>query len=126
MQASLSDPVLIDIIWARVEPTSFLSKQQFVYGMEGWKISPVWIGGEIAFVTATNGPAFHFQSMGTGHKLSRGMITDFLGKIIAEHGYATTRTPKDDERQNRFNRLFGFTAVGEDTFDIHYRIERLR
>ena len=125
-QANLPDPALMDVLWAQAEPTWFLSKELFMRGMDGWDIKPVWCGGELAFITASNGPAFHFQSLGTKHPISRQMIKAFLQAIIDKHGYATTKTPKDDERQNRFNRAFGFEAVGEDDFDVHYKITRLR
>jgi len=124
--ANIPDPVLMDMLWAKTEPTSFLSKELFIRGLDGWNIKPVWMDDELAFVTAQRGPDFHFQSMGGGHKLTRAMINDYLQKIINEHGYAATKTPVDDVKQRRFNELFGFKVVGEDEYEIHYRIEGLR
>lgn len=83
------------------------------------------IEGELAFVGGKKGPHFHFDSFGTKHRLPMSVIRPYLQQIIDEHGFALTKTPRDDERQHRFNRRFGFTPCGEDALDIHYRIERL-
>lgn len=116
---------LQDLLWEKAEPLLFISKEAFLEWLEGWTIEPVYIEGELAFATLQKGPLFHFQSFDTKHPIKRKMIREFLGKIIAEHGYAETRTPIDDERQHHFNRLMGFEMVGEDAFDTHFRIERL-
>lgn len=115
---------IVDRLWAVAEPNVFISKECFVNNLDGWEIEPVHIEGELAFATLTNGAAFHFQSFGTGKRISLSMIRDFLEKIIAVHGYATTKTPKEDARQHRFNLRFGFVVIGEDEYDIHYRIEQ--
>ncbi len=117
---------MLDLLWEHRHPLLFVSKEVFAKALEGWDIRPVEIAGVLAFITLQNGPDFHFQSLGTGHQLSRAMILTFVQAIIDQHGYATTKTPKEAQRQHRFNRLFGFEVVGEDEFDIHYRIERLR
>lgn len=117
---------LIDRLWEQAEPVVFISKAEFVKNLEGWDIRPLEIEGDLAFIVMTKGPAFHFQSLGTGHTVTRQIIRRCLQPLIAAHGYATTRTPKDDARQHRFNLILGFKAVGEDDYDIHYRIEKLR
>lgn len=116
---------LLEKMWEQIEQSVFISKDQFISALDGWKIEPVSINGKLALLTMANGPAFHFHSFGTGKSLTRKMICDYLRGIIAQHGYATTKTPKHDERQNRFNLLFGFTLTHEDEYDRHYRIERL-
>ena len=115
---------LIDLLWECREPLVFVTKEQFVSNLEGWKIEPVIIVGEIAYITAIKGPSFHFQNVGKRHRITLRMIKDFLKPIIDEHGYAETHTPKYDGRQRRFNERFGFRNVGEDEYDIHYRIDR--
>jgi hypothetical protein len=123
MELSRSD--LAERLWKDVEPTVFITKEQFISGLDGWDLEPVFIDGQLAILTMAKGPAFHFHSFGTGRSLTRKMICDYLRPIIAEHGYATTKTPKHDERQNRFNLLFGFSLTHEDEYDRHYRIEAL-
>lgn len=115
----------IDLLWERAEPLLFISKEEFVKQYEGWQIEPVHIEGELAFITITKGPAFHFQSMGTKHQITRKMIRDFLQKLIDQYGYATTHAPIEDARQHRFNLLIGFQFEGERGFDRFYRIDRL-
>lgn len=114
-----------DRLWEQAEPHLFIAKDEFLKNLDGWEIKPVEVDGELAFATLVKGPAFHFQSFGTRHPISLRMIKEFLRTLIDQHGYATTKTPKEDTRQHRFNRLLGFQAVGEDEFDIHYRIEKI-
>ena len=116
---------LTDILWGKASPSLFITKEAFVQNLAGWDIKPVMVDGVLAFITVQKGPDFHFQSLGTGHRITLRMIRDFLEPIIREHGFAATRTPKGDTRQRRFNERFGFKQVGEDVFDIHYRIEEL-
>ena len=46
--------------------------------------------------------------------------------IIDREGYVLTKTPKEEERQRRFNEAIGFEKIGEDEYDIHYRLDRMR
>lgn len=117
---------LVDLLWNDLRGDLYITKDQFVQSLDGWTIDPVSVDGKVAFLTLRKGPRFHFQSLGTRHRITRKMIREFLAPIIAEHGYALTNTPKDDERQRRFNELFGFKAVGEDEFDIYYRLDAMR
>lgn len=106
--------------------TLFIPKEQFVRTLGDWTVERFVIDGELAFAALSKGPEFHFQSFGTGHPITPTMIREYLRKIIDEYGYAKTATPKEDVRQHRFNLRFGFTVTGEDEYDVHYRIERLR
>ena len=116
---------ILDLMWAKVEPTIFLTREEFMRGMAEWETGVHYEAGAPAFITAINGPEFHFQSLDTGKPLSRAVIRRFLNRIIGEHGYAQTRTPKEPEyeRQHRFNRLFGFEPVAEDEYDVIYRYD---
>ena len=117
---------IIDRVWELAEPMVFMPKEEFVRNLDGWDLQAVEINGCVAFVTAQNGPKFHFNSLGGSHQITRRMIADFLQPIIARYGHAETRTPKDDWRQRRFYEAFGFVAVGEDYYDILYRIQKIR
>jgi hypothetical protein len=116
---------LEDRLWEKAEPVLYITKEEFLKSLEGSYIEPIEIDGELAFATLQKGPLFHFHSFGTKRQISLKMIRAFLQKIIDQYGYAETRTPKDDERQHRFNTILGFKQVGEDEFDTHFRIERL-
>lgn len=115
-----------DRLWEKAAETLFISKEQFLRNLEGWDIEQVEIEGELAGVVLSKGAEIHFQSFGTGHPITGKMLWERLNKVIDQHGYAMTRTPKDDARQNRFNLRFGFKVVGEDEYDFLYRIDRLR
>lgn len=117
---------LIDLLWNDAREALYITKEEFVQNLQGWTIEPVSIDGRVAFITLTNGPQFHFQTLRSGQRISMKMIRTFLQKIIDEHGYAETRTPKEDTRQRRFNERFGFKIVGDDEYDVVYRIDGLR
>lgn len=117
---------VIDRIWEQAEPLLFISKEEFVRNLDGWEIEPVEIDGTVAFATMTKGPAFHCHSFETGQAIPLHMLKAFVQKIIDQYGYATTKTPHEAEKQHRFNRIFGFKKVGEDEFDVHYRIDKIR
>lgn len=116
-------PELLDILWDRAKPVLFITKEEFLQQLDGWDIQPVHIDGELSFITCVKGPDFHFLSVGQKRHITRTMIREFLTPIIAAHGYAMTRTPVEDVRQQRFNRAFGFQEVGQDGFDILFRID---
>lgn len=113
---------VLDRLWEQIEPTVFISKNEWLDGLVGWDIESVEIAGELAFAVLTNGPEFHFASFGTGVQISRAMIRARLDPIIARHGFVTTRTPKEGaDRQHRFNLAFGFQVIDEDEFFVVYK-----
>lgn len=116
---------LIDQLWELAEPTLYITKDEFVKSLEGWEIEPIEIDGVVALITMTKGALFHFVSMKTGKPFSMKVVRGTIGRVIEQHGYAETRTPKDDVRMHRFNNRLGFKAIGEDALDTHFRIERL-
>lgn len=114
---------LIDQLWAQIESTVFITRDQFERGLAEWEIELVEVDGEAAFAGLTKGPEFHFASFGTGHRITMAMIRDHLYPIIARYGYVTTTTPSDESRQHRINLLLGFKVVGTDEFFTMYRLD---
>lgn len=115
---------MVDALYRR--SPLFVSREAFERTLDGWDIRAVVIDRRPAFITAVRGPEFHFSELGTGRPISRQMIRDFLKPVIAEHGYAQTKTPKDDVRQRRFNERYGFHAVAEDGEFVTYSISQVR
>lgn len=119
------DPAITDILWQQASAgLLFIPKETFLEGLEGWEIDPREVDGELAFIFLTKGPELHFMTLGTGRPMPAAMVRDVLHKIIAKHGYVTVKTPKDEVRQQKFNRRIGFVQVGEDEHDIHFRMDR--
>lgn len=116
---------LRDILWDKAEPVLYITKDEFLQTLAEWTLKPVYLDGELAWITVQKGPEFHFQSVGRTRLMPLRMIREFLQDIIDQHGYALTKTPVEDTRQQRFNERFGFFRVGQDQYDIHYRIEHL-
>lgn len=115
----------IDLLFA-VTPL-YVTREQFERTLDGWALEPVCRpDGSIGIVFVSKGPEFHFAKFGTDIQASRDILNKYPGEIIAQHGYALTKTPKADTRQHRFNERLGFYRVGQDEFDIHYRIDHLR
>lgn len=113
---------LIDMLWNDVKDVLYIDRAEFESRLAGWQVTPVVIDGVTAFATMTNGPEFHCHSFETGKPIPRKMLRDFIDGIVRRYGYALTRTPKEDVRQHRFNKAFGFEVVGEDAYDVFYRI----
>lgn len=109
-------------LWAKAEPTFFITREQFYASLAEWDVAI----HDDAFVSITRGAEFHFESLETGRQLTRKMIVAFVQKIIDSHGYAITRTPHEDVKQQRFNLLFGFVEIERDAYDVIYRIERIK
>lgn len=115
---------VLDRLWEQAEPLLYISKEEYIALFDGSELEPCEVGGELWYVTVRKGPLFHFATF-SRRTLPMTAIRAFLQNIIDQHGYVETRTPRDDARQHRFNRRFGFKVCGEDALDIHYRIERL-
>lgn len=115
-----------ELIWRQVSEHLFVTREQFMAELDQWEIEPrVLPDGAIAGGVMRKGPAFHFFTFGKV-SITRQMMREALAPQFERYGYVTTRTPKVDERQHRFNRLMGFVATGEDEYDVHYRLDRIR
>lgn len=117
---------LQDLLWEKASQVLFLTKDEYLQTLADWVIKPVYVDGELAWITVQKGPEFHFQSFGATKQMPLRSIREFLQGIISEYGHAITRTPIEDTRQQRFNERFGFQRIGQDQFDIIYRIECVR
>ena len=116
---------LIDRLWEKAEPMAFIPKDDFVRALDEWKIYAVTEKGVMLGIVGENGPHMHFETTGSGKPIPRRIVRVVLQGIIDRHGYAVTKTPKEEMRQRRFNEAVGFKMVGEDEYDIHYKIERV-
>lgn len=117
---------IVDRLWQKCEPLLFIPKEVFVRSLVGWEVAAVEIDGVPSFITAVKGAHFHFDTLDTGRQITRKMIRDFLRPILTEHGYAMTKTPIEDTRQQRFNIAMGFEEVLRDGYDVHFRLSRIR
>lgn len=100
----------------------YLTREQFEQTLVGWEIEPVEKGGRVIGVFVIRGPEFHFAKF-DDTPADRAILRKYPGALIERYGYATTKTPKEDARQLRFNERLGFYRVGEDEYDIHLRID---
>lgn len=120
--ASSVRDALIFNSWKAHRHEIFMSQDEFINSFEGWEAVSTDDGAFVAFV---RGPEFHFKGVKQGASLSMRSIKEFLNSLIEKHGFAFTRTPDDDVRQQRFNERIGFFRAGQTEFDIIYRIERV-
>ncbi len=114
---------LSEVLWADVEEKLYITKDEYFARLEGWKIDGVYQDGELICVTTIKGPEFHFCLTGKCKRVTMAQIKMVTQPVLDEYGYLLTRTPKYEERQHRFNRVCGFYPVGEDEFNIHYRLD---
>lgn len=115
---------MLDILWSHVEKVLYISREDFDRAIAPWECRVLEIGGVPSFIVVTNGPEFHIDSLGVGTKMPLREISSMLDEIVTKHGYAFTRTPKEDLRQRRVNEMFGARLVDEDEFDVHYKLEK--
>jgi hypothetical protein len=115
----------IDLLFAKTP--LFITREQFSQSLEGWTLDPTLrADGSVGIIFVSKGPEFHFSKFGSDIQISRQHLKRYPGDIIKQHGYALTKTPRSDTRQVRFNERIGFYRIGEDEFDVHYRIDHLR
>lgn len=122
MQALASD--LIAALWK--DSPLFLTLEEFTRGLEGWQLDPIPGPQGVAGVVVHKGPHFHFAKFDPSFQVGRDILKRYPGELIARYGYAETKTPIDDTRQQKFNQRLGFFVTGQDEFDLHMRIEKLR
>lgn len=115
---------VIERLWE--DSPLFLTREQFAQTLQGWTMEVVQGDHGVAGVVLSKGPEFHFAKWDPAFQVTREILRRWPGEVIARHGYALTRTPKEDARQLRFNQRVGFYAVGEDQYDVHQRIDTLR
>lgn len=116
---------IMENLWRQAEPKVFISRQEFLAGLEGWEIEPRRIDGDIIGVTIVRGAEFHFVTFGPRKAFPFSLVVDCLQPIIDQHGFVRTRTPTEDLRQCRFNLLIGFCVESEDEFYTYFRMDRL-
>lgn len=122
MQASAAE--LIARLWK--DSPLFLTLEQFTQGLQGWELDPIQGPEGIAGVIVHRGPEFHFAKFDPAFQVDRSILKKYPGDMIARYGYAQTKTPIDDTRQQRFNQRLGFVEVARDDLDITYQIHRMR
>lgn len=116
---------IIDAIWKETEHRVFISRREFVDGLEGWELSTKELNGEIVGAILTKGPEFHFVLFGPKKPIPRSLVADCVQPQINKFGFVLTKTPKEDTRQHRFNLIVGFKIDGVDEFYTYFRMERL-
>lgn len=117
---------LIELLWGDAKEVLFITKDQYVWSLFGWEITPHEVEGVLAGITLTKGSEFHFVTLGEKWSLTRADVRRYLQPIIDSHGCVTTKTPKEDTRQSRFNKILGFVVTGEDEYYTHFKLEQLR
>ncbi len=117
---------LEDRIWDRAREDLYITREQYFETLKDWAIEPVTRDGVLLGAVMRKGPEFHFVTFRASSRIGRSVVRDVLAPQLEQFGYVLTRTPKPEERQHRFNRAVGFVAVGEDEYNIHYRLDRGR
>ncbi len=115
-----------EAMWDQIKDSLYITKAQYLEGLAGWNIEVHRVEGEVVGAVLTKGCELHFTTFGKKWSLTRKDIRDYLVPIIEKYGCVKTKTPKEDERQKRFNTILGFVTDGEDKYFTHYRLDKLR
>lgn len=115
-----------ELIWRQASEHLFVTREQYMADLDQWEIEPIEVAGEIAFAIMVKGAAIHLASFRTGHKFPLHAFKDRVQDLLDRHGHVETRTPKGETRQRALNEVFGFAKTGEDDYDVHYRLDRIR
>lgn len=110
-----------ELVWERASQHLFVPKEQYMAALESWDVEPVMQDGELLLVVMRKGDELHFLTVGS-RPIRREVVRAVLAPQLAAYGRVTTRTPKVETRQHRFNRVVGFRQVGEDQYDILYEM----
>lgn len=114
----------IEALWLEMEPDVYITRDQFMAGLEDWETRLVEIKGIPAMVTFFKGPEFHFASLNIGAFATLRLMRSEIASAIGKHGFLTTKTPVDGyDRQHRLNRKIGCKVTGQDEFFVHYRLD---
>lgn len=114
---------VMDQMWDTIKDTLYISREQFEKSLEGYTVTPMANDAGIYAVVIHRGPSFHFMTLGPKWSLTKEILRQFPGSLIALYGYAETFTPIEDTRQHRFNKRLGFVETRRDEQNIYYRIE---
>ena len=114
----------LDRIWEDVEPGVYITREQFDGALDDWTIQAFDVGGIPAYVTMVKGPEFHFAILAPLAVATRKIMSACLKPIFDAYGYVITRTPYDDTRQQKFNKMLGFHPIATDEFFIVYRLDK--
>lgn len=117
---------IIELLWQQARDSLYISPEQFAQNLDGWEFDPLHNDKGLCAVFVVKGPEFHFAKFDDQVQISRAHIRQYPGALIERYGYALTRTPRSDTRMLRFNERLNFYRVGEDEFDIFFRIDHLR
>lgn len=101
-----------------------ISYIEFAISTDGWDVKPVFRDGYLVAVLKFQGPEFHFHSFGKRSFTRAEMMSEIFTPLWNEYGFARTKTPIEDTRQQRFNERFGFRRIGRNEHEIHYQIDR--
>lgn len=112
-------------IWQEASEHLYCTREQYMAMLDDWAIKVLEVDDQPAFAILERGPEIHLITLRSGHRFPLKLFAAELERIVDQHGYVQTRTPKDsDARQHRANLRFGFKKADEDELDIIYRFTR--
>lgn len=101
-----------------------ISYLEFAMSLQGWDTRPIMRDSELIAVLKFKGPEFHFHSTGRHNFTRQEIREEVFEPLWKRYGYARTKTPVSDTRQQRFNERIGFRKIGENEHEIHYQIDK--
>ncbi len=115
----------IDTFWDCVKDKVYIDKETFIRNLYGYTLTEFANDEGVYLIIVEKGPHFHFITTGVKWKLNKEILQKYPGSLIEEFGFAETKTPIEDTRQQRFNKRLGFIETGRDQTYVYYRIHKM-
>lgn len=117
--------MLADLIWDQMKTDVFITKEQFLKGLEGWDLQPILSHGDVVGATWVKGCEFHFSAFRSKWVTNR-HIHEALKPLLKKHGRIEIDVAKDNPRIRKFAERIGFREVGESEFFTRLTLKELR
>ena len=117
------DSGLAEFVYDVISKELIISKEDFINNVKDWELKPVYVNGYIAAVVMVQGNEVHVAATPEFHGrwLSRKVIKDILGGILAEHGQVITSVNWGNKSACTFVERLGFVPD-----NIVYRLDKLK
>lgn len=114
---------LAEFVYNEISERLTIPKSEWLEAVKEWEMRPVDVNGELAAVVMVQGNEVHVaaNSKFRGKWLSRKVIRDILGNLIADYDQVITSVSYGNELGRKFVERLGFVPDS-----VTYKLEKLK